>query len=233
MTDLHTHILPGMDDGAHDAATGLQMLRMEREQGIDLVALTPHFYSDRESAAAFLRRRAAAQARLEEAISTAPDASALPRRILGAEVAWTPYLDRMERLDELCYAGSSYLLLELPFAVWNSDMFRTLYTLMERTGVTPVIAHIDRYWGLVDRAQMAELLSMGLPVQLSAAALTNLRTRFAALRLLRQGKAQLLISDAHGDRQRPPNIGAAMNVLRRRDPALHNAIAGFRMTEDF
>ena len=53
MIDLHTHILPGMDDGAKDTATSLQMLRMERDQGVDTVVLTPHYYRHRESAEDF------------------------------------------------------------------------------------------------------------------------------------------------------------------------------------
>ena len=119
MTDLHTHILPGMDDGAPDVETGLRMLRMEREQGVDAVALTPHYYSADESIDAFLRRRRAASEKLEDAIARQPDGETLPRRILGAEVAWAPYMDRWEKLDELCYEGSEYLLLEPPFSVWN------------------------------------------------------------------------------------------------------------------
>ena len=49
MTDLHTHILPRMDDGAPDTAASLEMLRMEAEQGVTGVALTPHFHRDRET----------------------------------------------------------------------------------------------------------------------------------------------------------------------------------------
>ena len=47
MTDLHTHILPGMDDGARDVETSLELLRMEREQGVDRVVFTPHFYREK------------------------------------------------------------------------------------------------------------------------------------------------------------------------------------------
>ena len=227
MTDLHTHILPGMDDGAPDVETALRMLRMEREQGVETVALTPHFYCDDESVDSFLRRRRSASEQLEEAISrlSGDEQRLLPHRILGAEVAWAPHMDRWERLSELCYADSSYLLLELPFSAWSTDLFRRLYELMDRTGVTPVIAHIDRYWGHIDKRALQELFSMGLPVQLSAAALTHWRTRGAALRTLREGKAQLLISDAHGDTQRAPNLADAMRALGRRDAALHDALS--------
>ena len=229
MTDLHTHILPGMDDGAPDVETALRMLRMEREQGVETVALTPHFYCDDESVDSFLRRRRLASEQLEETISRLPgdEQRLLPHRILGAEVAWAPHMDRWERLSELCYADSSYLLLELPFSAWSTDLFRRLYELMDRTGVTPVIAHIDRYWGRVDKRAMEELFCMGLPIQISAAAFTYWRTRCTALRLLRQRKVQLLISDAHGDTERTPDIGDAVKVIRRRGEALYDALEAF------
>ena len=227
MTDLHTHILPGMDDGAPDVETGLRMLRMEREQGVDAVALTPHYYSTDESIDAFLHRRRSAFEKLEDAITHLPDGETLPRRILGAEVAWAPHMDRWEKLGELCYAGSDYLLLELPFSVWSGSLFRGLYELMDRTGVTPVIAHIDRYWGRIDKRSMEELFSMGLPVQISTAALTHWRTRCRALRTLQARKAQILISDAHGDTQRTPDITDALRVIRRRDAALYDAVTNF------
>ena len=49
MTDLHTHILPGMDDGAQSVEDALQLLRMEKQQGVDTVALTPHYYGEEET----------------------------------------------------------------------------------------------------------------------------------------------------------------------------------------
>lgn len=229
MTDLHTHILPGMDDGAPDVQTALQMLCMEREQGIEAVALTPHYYADDESVGSFLRRRQAAASRLEAEIARQPDGEELPRRIMGAEVAWSLHMDRWDRLGELCYAGSEYLLLELPFSAWSGAIFRSLYELMDRTGVTPVIAHIDRYWPCIDSGAIEELLSMGLPVQLSAAALTHWRTRGAALRLLRSRRAQMLISDAHDAEKRAPDVAAALQVIRRRDRALCASLRSFEL----
>ena len=68
---------------------------------------------------------------------------------------------------------------------------------------------------------------MGLPVQISAAAFTHFFTRRAALRLLRRRNAQILISDAHGDTERAPDIADALRVLRRRDAALCDTVTNF------
>ena len=70
MTDLHTHILPGIDDGARSVEESLAMLRMERGQGVDTVVLTPHFYRDRENPKRFLRRRKESAAALAQASET-------------------------------------------------------------------------------------------------------------------------------------------------------------------
>ena len=92
MTDLHTHILPGMDDGAATVEISLKMLQAEREQGVETVGLTPHFYGERESVEGFLTRRAAAARQLLAAAEQLPPEKqqTLPRSILGAEVLWTP-----------------------------------------------------------------------------------------------------------------------------------------------
>ena len=57
MKDLHTHILPAMDDGAATIEDALAMLQEQTRQGVEMVALTPHFYRDTESVDEFLKRR--------------------------------------------------------------------------------------------------------------------------------------------------------------------------------
>ena len=124
MTDLHTHILHGMDDGSPDVETSLAMLREEARQGVDTVVLTPHFYRDRERPEHFLARRERAADRLNDAILSLPEEErrALPRLVLGAEVAWWPNLADCEELPELCIGRTKNLLVELPFTPWNDRM---------------------------------------------------------------------------------------------------------------
>lgn len=218
MTDLHTHILPGMDDGARDVDTSLTLLRMEAEQGVDAVILTPHFYRDRENIPHFLDRRAKAVHALADALMALPEDErrTLPRLALGAEVAWMPNLAEWEELPRLCLGTSRHFLLELPFAPWSEQLVSQLYELPGRTGLTPVIAHIERYLKNQKSQHIEAVLSMGVPVQVSAEPLLHPLRRGAVLRLLRERKAQLLASDAHSPEARPPNLGAAMDVVRRR-----------------
>lgn len=218
MTDLRTHILPGMDDGAVSVETSLEMLRMERDQGVDAVVLTPHFYRDRERPEQFLARRRASAERLRDALAALPEAEAraMPRLILGAEVAWVPNLPDMPELPGLCMGRSRNLLLELPFTPWNGQMFRQLYELMGRTGITPVIAHAERYLRYQKPEHIAELVSLGVPVQVSAGPLRRPLRRGKALKLLREQRAQLVASDCHDTVHRPPDLGPGAAVLGRK-----------------
>lgn len=212
MIDLHTHILPGMDDGAPDTETALQMLRMEAAQGVRAVGLTSHFYRSREHLSDFLRRRDAAFAQLSAAAVEEPG---LPGLILGAEVAYAPGMTDWEGLERLCYEGTKILLVELPFVPWNDEIFRQLYRLEGRLGITPMIAHVDRYFGCQDKKAINQLLDMELPLQVSAESLLHLMGRKNALRLLESYNG-LLISDCHNTVTRPPNMGKARAVVEKK-----------------
>lgn len=218
MTDLHTHILPGLDDGAKTVEESLQMLRTERSQGVDTVALTPHFYRDRENPKRFLQRRRDAVIALGSRVLDLPEEerSKLPNMFLGAEVAWWPTMAEWDELPELCIGGTKHLLLELPFTPWSEKMVDQLHEFYGRTGITPVIAHLDRYLKLQRSEHIEEILSLGFPVQISADALLRPLARGRALKLLRQGQAQIVASDCHNCVDRAPNLAAAMQVLNRK-----------------
>lgn len=218
MIDLHTHILPGIDDGARDTETSLELLRMEKAQGVDRVVLTSHFYRDREDAKTFLGRRQRALARLEAAADRLPaeERAALPKWELGAEVAWLPNLADREELAELCLGESRYFLLELPCTPWSDQMIHQIYDLLSRGEYTPVIAHLDRYWSDQRPEHITELLRMGVPIQVSAGILLKPFARRKALQMIGRGQVHLLASDCHSLQHRPPNLGAAMEVVSRR-----------------
>ena len=187
MIDLHTHILPKMDDGASSSTLSLDMLRMEASQRVDTVVLTPHFYREEEEPEAFLQRRASSFLRLQERIDELPkeERGQLPTLLLGAEVAWTPNMDEWEALPQLCMGKSSLLLLELPFYPWDKGMFHQLYDLIGKTGVTPVIAHLERYMRGQRWSGIQEILALGVPIQLSSGAFLTMGGR----RLVRQRNA--------------------------------------------
>lgn len=211
MIDLHTHILPGIDDGAADLNASISLLRIEQKQGVETVALTPHFYRDKERPEGFLVKRDAAWNRLRNELPREP----FPNLILGAEVAWFPGLAECPELEEFCYKDTKILLIEPPFTPWNGEFFRQLYNLVIRRGVTPMISHLDRYVSCQKKQHIDQLLDLGFPIQVSAGAVLHRTFRNWALRMLKNHEA-LLISDCHNLDTRLPNIGDAMALLEKK-----------------
>lgn len=218
MTDLHTHILPGMDDGARNAEESLALLRMEQEQGVNTVVLTPHLYRDRENPAHFLRRRERAMEELERALDGLPpqERENMPQLLLGAEVTWAPNLADWEDLDELCIGNTRNLLLEMPNSLWNIRMVDGIYDLISRTGITPIIAHLERYLKHQSSQLVGEVLALGVPVQVTGAALTHFSTRRPALGLLGGKGARLIASDCHRKDTRPPVMRTALETASKK-----------------
>ena len=213
MIDLHTHILCGMDDGAPDPQTSIQLLKLQRDQGVDAVVLTPHFYRSRERASHFLQRRAEAMDRLQEAVCRSGEN--LPQVYLGAEVAWVPNLADCEHLEQLCLNGTKNLLLELPAGKWNSELSNQIYDLMGRTGITPVLAHLDRYLRTQRPEQVREILELDVPVQISSTALLRLPTRAMCVRALRD-YAHVVATDCHDPVHRKPDLKPAMELIGKK-----------------
>lgn len=210
--DFHTHVLPGIDDGSRDTEQSLQMLQLLHRQGVTRVVATPHFYASEDTPRRFLARRQAAL----EALQAAGKLSGLPELHLGAEVYYFEGISDCEELEALSIAGTSFVLVEMPPAPWSARVLRELQELPAKRGLTPVIAHIDRYLSLWNsRGLLRQLAGMPVLIQANAEFFLNPWTRPMALRLLRAGNIHLLGSDCHNLTDRKPNLESAAQVIRR------------------
>ena len=133
MTDLHCHILPGIDDGAKDVSVSLELLHKEYEDGVRNIAFTSHFNSERTTVEAFLEKRAAAYARLTEALKEEPMDV---RFKLGSEVYVSPKLCELDA-KALCMGDTAYMLIEFPTTHKPHFIRQTLYALQEQ-GILPL-----------------------------------------------------------------------------------------------
>lgn len=210
MFDLHSHILPAMDDGSADVAESLALLRLLGEQGVDTVAATPHFYAFRESPARFLRRRAAAYEKL-----LAQNLAGLPQIVLGAEVYYYPGISRSESLGALSLGESGLLLLEMPFQRWEQHVLREVLELHRQMRRAVVLAHIDRYFTWVPDSVWSALSSQGILFQVNAGSLLTWRQRRRVGKLFRAGLIQFLGSDCHNLVTRPPQMDLAQRALEK------------------
>ena len=210
-SDFHTHILPRVDDGSESRAQSLEMLRLCKQMGIRHVVLTPHFYADRDHPDRFLARREASLEALREVMA----GETLPELITGAEVHYFPNISRCDVLPQLAISDGRYILVEMPMCHWTDQMYQELEMIRMNLGLTPIIAHLDRY--LTPFTAGSILRRVGeLPVlvQVNGEAFLRRRTAWMALRMLKRGRIHLLGSDCHNLTSRKPNLGAVREVIR-------------------
>lgn len=219
--DLHTHILPNIDDGASSLEEAVELILLEKSQGVTDIVFTPHFSMDDSSVISFIGRREESFALLQEAISKKyPDIGI--NYHLGAEVKYNPHLLNIE-IEDLCIGNTSYLLLE-PTSNSSFNLTETVIKMVAR-GITPILAHVERYHYLVNNERTLRYLSeAGALFQLTAKAFITKSNRKAAKKLLRLGYADIIASDAHDLQNRKPCIGDAYKILKRKsDYFINNA----------
>lgn len=214
ITDFHSHILPGIDDGSASVEESIAMLGMEAEQGIRRVVATPHFYAGYDSPERFLKSRDQAETLLRTAMARHGE---MPEILIGAEVYFFCGMSESDLLPQLTIRGKSCILIEMPPAPWPENFFRELENIYERRGITPIIAHIDRYIGPFRTYGIPQRLAQ-LPVQVQANGSFFLErgTSAMAMRMLKAGQIQLLGSDCHNITTRKPNLSAALDRIQRK-----------------
>jgi protein-tyrosine phosphatase len=189
--DLHSHLLPGVDDGARTAAQAAGVLARFAADGVTVVACTPHLR------ASSLRQGAPAR---HEAALAALGAAAPPglRLVHGWEVMLDePGVDLTH--PALRVGDAPAVLVEFPRGPALPPRAADELARIRRSGVVPVVAHPERYAGCAD-ADVRAWRDAGAAVQATADALAAPGARGdAARRLLAAGLVDLLASDNHGD----------------------------------
>lgn len=214
LVDFHSHILPGVDDGSRSTEESLQMLRLSARQGIRHMVATPHFYPRYDSPETFLRKRENAEKKLRNAMVDEPD---LPGISIGAEVYFFSGISDSELIKALTIEGKRCILIEMPQSPWKESHYRELEGIYTKHGITPIVAHVDRYIRPFHTHGIPERLEQ-LPVLVQANAEFFLRssTRSMAMKMLKKGRIHLLGSDCHNLSSRCPNLGDAVKLIERR-----------------
>jgi len=212
MIDLHSHILPGLDDGAETVEGALEMACSAVADGIQAVAATPHVRSDYPTTPEQMEQGVES---LREALREA----SIPLELLpGGEIA----LDVLPGLedDELRRFGlggnPAYLLLETPDFGWPLGLEETLFQLRLR-GFTIVLAHPERNDEVQENpGRLERLVEVGTLVQVTAASVDGRLGPVAhktALRLVELGLAHMLASDAHAPTIRQIGMAGAARAI--------------------
>ena len=209
LIDLHTHILPGVDDGAADPTAALDMARLAAADGIARLLATPHALRlDGGIDAAEVQGRV-------RTLQVAVAAAGLPLTVgYGAEMPLIAALPRqIDAGSYLSLNGSRYLLIEPPYYGLPGDWENLLWQVQMR-GLTPVLAHPERHPQLAgDLKRLRRVVERGCLLQITSGSLEGLfggQAQAAARRLLRESLVHLLASDAHNATSRPPHVAKAV-----------------------
>jgi len=192
LIDLHCHILPGLDDGARNFEDSVAMARQAEQDGIEIVAATPHIRADH----AVRIDEIAQRARL---LQTELEAGGVQLRIVpGGELAQ----DEAERLsDEELHAvalggAGGWVLLEPAAGALGDDLERAVTKLAER-GIASIVAHPERHAGSDFEQRLRRLAELGCLIQWTAQFLADAAPGDLALELAQDGLVHLLGSDSH------------------------------------
>ena len=203
VTDLHSHLLPGIDDGARDLAAAVQMARMAAGEGIQTVVATPHTLDGVYN----VEYSHALSARDLLVVELAKEGIGVDVRVASEVHLHEGIPDLLEREPRISLDGERrYLLLELPNRSLPPALPNFLFGLRAR-GTTPIIAHPERIMAVRENADVtAEWIRIGALLQVTSGALVGTFGKVigaCARQLLELGRVHFLATDAHSPHRRP------------------------------
>ncbi len=217
--DIHTHILPEIDDGAKSVEESVALVQKLSSQGVTHIALTSHYYSDQESLEDFLEDREVAYNKF---LQVAPKNVTYT---LGAEVYFSQYLLNNKSISELCYKGTNKILLEFPYNVsFTGKSEDNLYKVISTYGVSPILPHIERYDSLINDSQLVEyLIDLGCEMQINLSSLDKFSTKRKIIKLFQKGLISYVATDTHSF-TRGSEYDKYYNLLLKKVPDFENYI---------
>ncbi|REK69266.1 tyrosine-protein phosphatase [Paenibacillus paeoniae] len=214
MIDIHTHILPGLDDGAQDIEDSLRLARAAIEEGINVIIATPHH------ANGVYINAARDVSRHVQTLNDRFSAEGMSLRIVsGQEIrVHDDLLEAWHRGELLTLAGSSYVLLEMPSSRIPRGMAELIHEL-GILGLKPIIAHPERNAEVVKHPdRLMELIELGAYTQVTTHSLLGgfgKRIKQSAWSLLKSGNIHLVSSDAHHVERRGFLLQDAYQAIER------------------
>ncbi len=211
-TDIHTHILPGVDDGSISLEQSMLMLHKAFEEDIRRIYLTPHYIPGRRNASKEHRLTAFEELRAQ-ALKELPDLELY----LGNEIYYRENaLSDLKAGEAFTMADTDYVLLEFDI---HSD-YKILQKAVKQfteAGYKPILAHIERYDALFKQAErVEELIDAGAAIQVNAdslrGGLLHPVAKFCKY-LLKNDLIHFLGSDCHNLNHRPPLMETALKGL--------------------
>lgn len=214
MIDLHSHILPEIDDGAKSIDISVEMAKIAVDDGIKILACTPHIrpptYDNNnetiKSSISILRNRLK-----KENIDL--------KLVIGADIHINPnILQRLQNKSAPTLYGTKYFLFEPPHHVLPPNIDR-FYEQVMQAGYIPILTHPERLTWIENHYDvMVKMDEMGVAVQLTAGSITGRfgdRAKYWSDRFLAEGRVDIIASDAHDPKHRPPKMSQARDYIAK------------------
>lgn len=229
--DIHTHILPGIDDGARDWDMCLEMIDRAWDGGIRRIIATPHYLPWQKKKTNPL-----------QIVRLCVEVQRRVRTELGYEIKIYPgqeiyyHVDMIEEIrrgEILTMAGTRHILVEFPIDISAQQLKQAVRHICESRYI-PILAHIERYECLRTNETLEEAAELGALFQINIKSLQggmlNQTTRWCKHQL-QERKIDFLASDMHNLSSRPPTsykmldwVGKKLDREYQRDILLRNAL---------
>lgn len=219
MIDLHTHILPGIDDGAMNVEESLEMLRESACQGVELCVATSHIHPvNSDDIQCFLKKREIAYGELIKAC----EGHTVPEIVLGAEVHMDRDISGIEGIQQLCIGDTHFMLVEFPFISYPGTGCAEWLFNLNLKGIVPVIAHIDRYFY---RDELIEnITGIKAVYQINNIRMNDIAGRRFIKKMLGTGYMVVMSSDMHNLTTRSCDIKKAYDIAKKKMPKFADAL---------
>lgn len=213
LLDIHSHILPNVDDGAKNIDESICLLKDMLSQGITDVIATPHFYPHLDSLENFKQKTSAAFNRLKKITEN----ENLPNIYLGCEVLYYSGISKVPAITNFTLNNSNYILLELNPHLINRTLQSEILHLKTQVGLIPIIPHIERYYKAKGFKDLIQFISENkILTQLNATSLFNKRYNKVIDKLFSENIITFIATDTHSLEKRPPLMKPALDIIGRR-----------------
>ena len=211
MVDIHSHILPGLDDGPRTLQEAVAMIHMAADAGTTDIVATPHANDQ------FGYDLQVVEQKISELLNAANKRIRIHR---GCDFHLSPknIFDALNNKQKYTINGKCYLLVELPDLMAPSSLSGIL-TRLRSAGITPVLTHPERNTLLQERISHIEhFVEGGCLVQVTAMSILGgfgKMEQRASEYLLQRGLVHFIASDAHDTYHRPPTLAEAHRTILR------------------
>lgn len=213
--DIHSHVLPGIDDGAKNIEESKKMLYTAYENGIRNIIATPHYREGRYTAS-----KEEINLAFKDVNELIQDEGLDITLYLGNEIYYNHNISSLLLNNKIfTMAGSNYVLLEFSPMISYQDMRMALQDII-MSGYWPILAHFERYINVNNKdSNIDEIYNMGVCIQVNASTITGSifsKSGKLAKKLLKYDMIDFIATDSHNNNIRAPKLNDTVGYLKKK-----------------